>query len=107
MNREYYFIGTCKLTMTHENGAPKSNHGSTDIRLDLSPNLEKKMYLENDLPTKDGTKPLTLGFIQGLVANIHKAHEQGWWDSAAHLRYIIDELQRGFVSVAKVGESTM
>lgn len=108
MNTEFWFTGISKVTMAHEKGAPKSTHVSTDIRLDVSPNMDKKQYLKNDLPTKEGVKPLTQCFIQGLVANIHKAHQEGWWDSAEHLRYIISELERGFVRAdAKVSESTM
>lgn len=109
MANTFYFVGTCKLTMLHEKGAPKSGHVATDVRLDISDNLDKRTYFDkNDLPTKEGTKPLTQCFVQGLVANIHKAHQEGWWDSAAHLRYIMDELQRGFVSAdVIVRESTM
>lgn len=108
MRTEFHFIGTSKLIMAHEKGAPKSTHVATDVRLDISPNLTKEMYLgKDDLPTKEGVKPLTQCFIQGLVCNIHKAHQEGWWDSAEHIRYIISELERGFVQVATVGESTM
>jgi hypothetical protein len=108
MKHEFYFIATSKVTMAHEPPAPQSKHIATDLRLDISPNLDRKIYLDkDDLPTKDGVKPLTLCLTQGLIATIHKAHQEGWWDSAAHLRYIIAELERGFVSVANVGESTM
>lgn len=89
--------------MAHEKGAPTSRHIATDFRLDISKNLDSGVYLDAEqLPTKAGIKPLTQAFIQGLVGNIHMAHERGYWDSAAHLRYIIDELQRGFIEVADV-----
>lgn len=94
--------------MSHEKGAPTSKHVATDFRLDISNNLDKEIYLdEEELPTKAGIKPLTQAFVQGLVGNIHMAHQKGYWDSAAHFRYIIDELQRGFVEVAIAGTGTM
>lgn len=89
--------------MAHEKGASTSRLVATDFRLDISENLDRRVYLDKeDLPTKAAIKPLTQAFIQGLVGNIHAAHEKGYWDSADHLRYIINELQRGFIEVAKV-----
>jgi hypothetical protein len=107
MRNEFYFKATCKLTMSNEVGVPTSKHVATDFRLDVSPNLQQDVYLQNDLPTKEAIKPMTQCFIQGLVGNIHFAHEKGWWDSAEHLRYIIKELERGFVEVAKVSDGIM
>jgi len=104
MRNEFSFTGVSRVTMQHETGTSKSTHLATDIFLELSPNLERDKYLKNDLPTKEGIKPLTQCFIQGLVGNIHMAHQHGWWDSAEHLRYIISELERGFVEVAVVSD---
>jgi hypothetical protein len=86
---------------------PTSSHVATDFFLEVSRNLDKSKYLDkNDLPTKDGLKPLSQAFIQGLVGCIHMGHNKDWWDSADHLRYIINELQRGFIEVAETKEST-
>ena len=105
---EFSFTGISQVTMSHEKGAPTSRHVATDFRLDVSKNLDKGIYLDKeDLPTKAGIKPLTQAFIQGLVGNIHMAHEKGYWDSAGHLRYVMDELQRGFAEVAKVGSGNI
>ena len=41
----------------------------------------------------------------GLVGNIHNGHSQKHWDSAEHLRYIISELERGFVQVTHLKKS--
>ncbi len=60
---------------------------------------------EQGLPTRDGSQVLSNVLIQGLVANIHMAHEKGFRDSAEHLRWIISELERGFVTVANVEQS--
>lgn len=59
------------------------------------------------LPTKAGSHALTNAFVQGLVGNIHHAHQKGFKDSAEHLRYIIAELERGFINVATTQEGTM
>lgn len=107
MNRKFVFTGISKLTLSHEDGTSTSSHEATDIRLEISNNLDNKKYLNRGLPTKEGIKPLSQCFIQGLVANIHNAHQLGYWDSAEHLRYIIKELERGFVNVATVSEGKM
>lgn len=105
---EFSFTGTSKVTMRHEKGMTTSAHVATDFRLDISSNLSRSQYLTtDDLPTKDGIKPLTQTFIQGLIGSIHFAHEKGWWDSAEHLRYIIEELQRGFIEVPDLAKGTM
>lgn len=105
---EFSMTGISKLTLNHRPGEPTSSHVATDMRFEVSKNMDQKKYLDkDDLPTKDAIKPISQCFIQGLVANIHAAHQKGWWDSAEHLRYIMTELQRGFVEVATVEEGTM
>ena len=103
---EFEFEGKCVLKLEHKEGEKTSKHVKTDFNLDVSKNLDKKQYLgEDGFPTQTGVKALTQCFVQGLVGNIHYAHEKGCWDSAEHLRYIIKELERGFISVATVTES--
>ncbi len=103
---EFEFTGKCVVTMEHKKGETTSSHVSTDFNLDVSKNLNRSQYLDKgDLPTKDGIKPLTQCFIQGLVGNIHMAHQKGFWNDAEHLRYIISELEKGFVAIANVSES--
>lgn len=97
----------CVLTMKHQKGQLKSSHVSTDFNIDVSANLDRKEYLTSDgLPTKMGSQTLTQCFVQGLVANMHMAHQEGFRDSAEHLRYIITELERGFATVADTYKST-
>lgn len=104
---EFSFEAKCVLQLEHKKGSKKSNHLETKFNLDVSNNLNRKQYIdENDLPTKDGSKVLTNVFVQGLIGNIHQAHEKGYWNDAEHLRYIISELERGFVSIVKVDSST-
>lgn len=95
------------LEMEQTQGEKTSRHLETKINVDVSSNLDRKQYLDkDDLPTAQGSKVLTGVLIQGLVANIHQAHQNGYRDSAEHLRYIISELERGFVAVANVDQST-
>lgn len=78
-------------------GEEKSTIKAVDILLVLPKEVIESAYMENGRPNATGTKLLTQLFIQGLSANIHSAHQTGQRDSAEHLRYIIAELERGFV----------
>lgn len=103
---EFAFEGKVVLTLEHKQGMTTSKHVSTDFNLDVIGELDKSQYLYKDeLPTEAGSKVLANVFIQGLVGNIHLAHEKGFRDSAEHLRWIISELERGFVSVANIKQS--
>ena len=95
---EYQLDARCVLTLRHNKGEKTSSHVTTDFNLDVSKNVDRSLFLDkDDLPTAEGTKALTQCFVQGLIGNIHNAHQKGFWDSAAHLRYIIAELERGFM----------
>jgi hypothetical protein len=103
---EFEIEGRCVVKLEHKQGEQTSKHVTTDFNLDVSKNVDRSHFLDKeDLPTAAGTTALTQCFVQGLVGNIHNAHEKGYWDSAEHLRYIIAELERGFSSVANVYES--
>lgn len=96
----FYFTAISKIGLGYEDGENKSTLQETSVRLEISKNLDKKKYLQKDgIPTGEGIKPMTLAFIQGLIANVKVADKRGWWKEADHMRYIIDELNRAFVSV--------
>lgn len=98
---EFIIEGRVKVTAAHTKGSTTSQHIATDFYLDVSDNLDKKMYLDEDeLPTEMGSHALTNAFVHGLIGNIHFSHEKGWKDSADHLRYIISLLENGFSTVA-------
>lgn len=83
-----------------------SKHVATDFNLYVSKELDINKYLDKEsLPNKDGSNAISNVLIQGLVANIHMAHEKGFRDSADHLRWIISELERGFVQATNVEKS--
>lgn len=100
------FETKCVLELEHEQGMAMPKHLETKFNLDVSDNLDKSKYIdENGLPTAAGTKAITNNFVQGLIGNIHTAHQKGYWDSAEHLRFIIAELESGFVALVNCDKS--
>lgn len=93
------------VTMDVAPGATSSQHVATDFQLELSRNLHPEGYFTDGLPNKKGSEALTLCFVQALIANIHNAHQNGYRDSAEHLRHIIAELEKGFAAVANAKPS--
>lgn len=105
---QYHITAIVKATADYQQGDTSSRHVATDFRLEVSKHLDQSKYNDKrGLPTKDGSHALTVTLIQGLVGNIHHAHQKGYKDSAEHLRYIISELERGFVAIANTSEGTM
>ena len=103
---EFSFEAKVVLTLEHKKEMTTSKHVATDFNLEVSDNLVRSQYLDKeDLPTEAGSKTLSNVLVQGLIGNIHLAHEKGFRDSAEHLRWIISELERGFVTVANVEQS--
>jgi len=103
---EFSFEAKVVLTLEHKKGMATSKHVATDFNLEVNGILDKRQYIDKeDLPTQDGSKVLSNVLVQGLIGNIHLAHEKGFRDSAEHLRWIISELERGFVAVANVKQS--
>lgn len=105
---QFTITGTVKVTADYVKGAAYSRHISTDFRLDVSKHLDQQQYNDKrGLPTKMGSHALTNAFVQGLIGNIHHAHQKGYKNDAEHLRYIIEQLERGFIAIAETGEGTM
>ena len=103
---EFSFEVKVVLMLEHKPGISTSKHVATDFNLYVSKELDINKYLDKEsLPNKDGSNAISNVLIQGLVANIHMAHEKGFRDSADHLRWIISELERGFVQVTNVEKS--
>lgn len=103
---EFSFEAKVVLELEHKPGMATSKHVATSFNLEVSEELDRAQYIDTQgLPTEAGSKTLSNVLIQGLVGNIHLAHEKGFRDSAEHLRWIISELERGFSSVAEVSKS--
>lgn len=104
---EFSFEGLVKLTMDYQEGETRSKHVSTEFLLNVSDGLDKSKYLDHEeLPNAEGSFALSNVLVQGLIGNIHFAHDVGFRDSAEHLRWIIAELEKSFVAVANVTKST-
>lgn len=103
---EFSFEAKVVLNLEHKKGMTTSKHVATDFNMEVSDNLVRNQYMDKeDLPTEAGSKVLSNVLVQGLVGNIHLSHERGFRDSAEHLRWIISELERGFITVANVEQS--
>lgn len=103
---ELSFEAKVVLMLEQKPGMTMAKHVATEFNLYPSKELNQDLYKDNEgLPTKEGSKALANVLIQGLVGNIHIAHEKGFRDSAEHLRWIIAELEKGFVTVANVYKS--
>lgn len=89
------FEVTAKLEVVLVNGQP--NLSSVGYTLHIPKGLDLKAYIGPNGYTPAGHKTITNVLIQNLIGSIHTAHQSKAWDSAEHLRYIIAELERGFV----------
>lgn len=77
-------------------GTTKAKVEAVDLMLDAPPFLEKGLKLEDGGFTKQGHHAATDALVQGLIANIHSAHQAGDWKSHEHLQHIIKMLEKGF-----------
>ena len=102
MPRNTKIRGISEITL-RQKSATESTLVESEIRINIPPELDHRSYFhKNGEHTLVAAKTLTQCFVQGLVANIHYAHEKKYWDSADHLRYIVRELERGFTAIVKV-----
>lgn len=98
----YHFAAISKITLEHEKGAQTSVLRSTDLRLEISGNLDKSQYLDGKgLPRKDAMKPITNALIHGLIANMRMCAHKGWWKEGDHMKYVMEQLERAFVHVTE------
>ncbi len=96
---KFHFDAMLRLYLEQKPNKTKPTFKGLKFRLEPSEVLDKDMYLQEDgLLTKHGTRALTHVLVQGLIGNIHQSHQRGITDSAEHLRFIISELERGFVA---------
>lgn len=92
---EFFFTAIAQLTMKHTPGEKGSKPVDSALHLDVSSNLDRKVYIDDETGiTKAGHKPTTYTLIAGLVANIKLGHQQGWWDKEEHLKFVKEELDR-------------
>jgi hypothetical protein len=107
--RQFHFAAIAKITLEHETGAPTSVLKASDLRLEVSGNLDRSVYIDGKgLPRKEALKPISNALVMGLITNMRMGAAKGWWKEGEHMRYVIDQLQRAFVHPGEdPGESTM
>ena len=97
------FTAMAQLVVNVNGITGKGTPEETNIRLDLSPGLDESKYLsEETVFTAEGSKIATIAFCQALIGNIHIAHENGFRDSAEHLRDILDTITNGFAALPEL-----
>lgn len=108
-SKEYHFAVISKITLEHEKGAQTSILKRSDLRLEVSGNLDKGQYLDGkSLPRKDALKPITNALVHGLIVHVSNCANKGWMKEGDHMKYIFSELQRAFVALkSDPHESTM
>ncbi len=84
-----------KTAFEHTDGAPSAKAVHTTVFL----HAEAPLDTHNDDGTLNlnGMKLSSTVLAMGIATNIHAAHAAGIWDSAAHLRFVIDHLEKLFV----------
>jgi hypothetical protein len=82
-------------------------HKGSFYNVDVDYPLDIRQYVDEDgLPNDAGCEMATSVLTQSLISNIHVAHQQGFRNDAEHLRFIISELERGFIENVNIGKST-
>lgn len=106
---EFHFAAISKITLEHKKGEPTSALKYSDLRLEVSGNIDRSHYIDGTgLPRKDALKPITNALVMGLITNMRMGAKKGWWKEHEHMQYVIDQLNRAFVSQASdPGISTM
>lgn len=99
---EFYFTVKARMSLSNTKGSGVSKLNSVDLGLEMSPNLQYDKYVSNGELTEEGSKVVTTTLCSALIAQIKNAHHYGLRDDAEHLRFVISELERGFVAQADV-----
>jgi hypothetical protein len=103
---KFFLKAGCQLDLTYSPLTKATSVDCVKFNLYVSDNLQREAYLdEHDVPNENGCKALTNVLVQSLIGNIHAGHAKGYWKDSVHLRYVIDELERGFVALVKTGVS--
>ncbi len=106
--RTFHFAAISKITLEHEQGAATSQLKTTDLRLEVSGNLDRSQYIDGrGLPRKEAMKPITNALVHGLIVNIRNGARQRLVERREHMQYVMEQLQRAFVAVGDQTESTM
>lgn len=95
------FKATVVLNLEQHTNDTIPSHISTSVGLSPSSNLEESMYIENSLPTEDGSRVLSTVLAHGIVANILQSEQRFLWEREEHLDYILEEIREGLTKKTK------
>jgi hypothetical protein len=102
MKIPYSYETLIRMDLVFDTESLKSKYTGCNLYLNCDARNEQLWKGENGLPNTAGVKANTEALITGLANSIHYAHENGLWDSAEHLRYIIARLEKMFAEPTKI-----
>lgn len=103
---EVSFEVVSRLYLDAKPGKTRGKHLRTEVSLSMSNNVDHELYTDGDgYPNSSGSEAITGVLVQALILNIHKSHKEGFRNDVEHLRFIIDELGRGFAENVETGNS--
>jgi hypothetical protein len=97
------FEGKCILKLEHDPDTLKTPSGKPILTWRSTITWNARQYIGPDeLPTSESTSGPDQFYPGGFW--VASAHQKGYKDSAENLRFIISELQRGFIHVVDITE---
>lgn len=94
---KYTFQAVVQLTLGY-NDNKSSKLVNCKLGFEGSDNLRIEEYISDEgKMTEIGGEAMTNTLVQGLSAHIHQLHKTGVRNDAEHLRYVIKELEEGFM----------
>ena len=104
MTQDFRYAVVSKLELEANLKIGRSRIKEITVEIVAQDEIQDQWREEDGALNADGLKAQTQGLIQGLVNSIHYGHQKGLRDSAEHLRYIIENLQKGFVQQVTVSD---
>lgn len=90
----FHFKGTIEIIFLHSEGKT-SQLIETKFKLEISPNLDQRIYLVDDTePTHEGSKRLLSMFIVGLANVLKYQNSKGWCSLDEGYKSTVSELDR-------------
>jgi hypothetical protein len=79
-----------------EGSGTKAKVEAVDMLLDAPGRMKEQLQLPDGSFTKQGCHAATDALLQGLISNLHYAHQSGHWKSHEHYQHILAILEKGF-----------
>lgn len=79
-----------------EGQGTKARIEAVDMVLDAPGTMLAQLQLPDGNFTKQGCHAATDALVQGIISNLHYAHQKGHWKSHEHYQHILAMLEKGF-----------